>query len=186
MDKEYKEINDWVNTLEQCVYLLYDYKAKGELVKYNFNGHWIYSDAVTMDGAYIEVTGRNKADFDKFQEEQRQKLLADMEKAEQDAKANIPNWIERGHKLLPEDKWETWDKIVPIRASGLYHGMELDNTLEIQEILTSGDKNSFEKAKQCMENQGHSGMSWSLVCSIIKEFCTFGESFVDYLNRKEN
>lgn len=60
--------------------------------------------------------------------------------------------------------------------------MELDNILQIQEILTSGDKNSFDKAKDCMNEQGHSGMSWHLVCLMIKEFCDNGEKFVDYIN----
>lgn len=90
VNKEYKEIDIWVNTIEQCVYLLQEYKEKGKLVKYNFNGHWLYSDTVTMDSAYLEITGRNKADFDKFQKEQREKLIADMELAEQRANARIP------------------------------------------------------------------------------------------------
>ena len=41
-----------------------------------------------------------------------------------------------------------------------------------------------EKAKVYMEDQGHSGMSWSLVCAMIKEFCIHGEEFVMWLNKK--
>ena len=185
MEKNYRELNEWLSPLERCVDLLLEYKEKGELVKYNFNEHWLYSDTITMDSAFLEVTGKNKADFDKAQDEYFEKLRIESELAEKAAQENIPNWIEKGHKLLSEDKWEEWDKIVPIRASDLYHGMELDNTLQIQEILmTDYNEETFEKAKTCMENQGHSGMSWSLVCAMIKEFCIHGEEFVMWLNNK--
>ena len=186
MEKNYRELNEWLSPLERCVDLLLEYKEKGELVKYNFNEHWLYSDTVTMDSAFLEVTGKNKADFYKEQEEWREELRIESELAEKAAQENIPNYIEKGHKLLSEDKWEEWDKIVPIRASDLYHGMELDNTLQIQEILKNDySEESFEKAKKCMEEQGHSGMSWSLVCAMIKEFCIHGEEFVMWLNKKQ-
>lgn len=59
--------------------------------------------------------------------------------------------------------------------------MELDNVLQIQEILLEEKEESFNKAKKCMDDQGHSGMSWSLVCALIKEFCIHGKEFVAYL-----
>lgn len=183
MEKNYRELDEWLSTLEECVERLLQFKEKGELVKYHFNGHWLYSDTVTMDSAFLAVTGKNKADFDQFKKEYQEKLRKENELAKKAAQENIPNWIEKGHKVFAEDKWEEWDKIVPIRASDLYHGMELDNTLQIQEILTEYyTEESFEKAKNCMEKQGHSGMSWSLVCAMIKEFCTNGEEFVIWLN----
>lgn len=188
MGKNYRELDECLSSLENCVNRLLEFKKKGELVKYQFNGHWLYSDTVTMDSAFLEVTGKNKADFDQFQKEYWEKIRIESELTEKAAKAakeNIPNWIEKGHKVFTEDKWGEWDKIVPIRAKDLYHGMELDNTLQIQEILSSEySEESFEKAKKCMEEQGHSGMSWSLVCAMIKEFCTNGAEFVMWLNKK--
>lgn len=186
MERNYIELDEWLSSLERCVERLLQFKERGELVKYQFNGHWLYSDTVTMDSAYLEITGKNKNDFDKAQKEWREKLRIESELAEKAARENIPNWIEKGHKAFAEDKWEEWDKIVPIRAEDLYHGMELDNTLQIQEILSSEySEESFEKAKKCMEEQGHSGMSWSLVRAMIREFCTNGKEFVMWLNKKE-
>jgi hypothetical protein len=185
-NKEYKEIKGWWN-LEGCVKDLLRHKAKGELVKGNFNGHWLYSDTVTMDSAYLEVTGKTFDDYKKYEEE-RQSLIKKMEEKKQTAKENIPNWIDRGHKLFPQEKWKEWDEVVPIRAGDLYNGIELDNTLEIQEILIPVDSNNkekiFETTRKRMKAQGHSGMSWSLVCSMIKIFCTNGEEFVEWLNRE--
>lgn len=182
MEKNYRELDEWLSPLEKCVERLLSFKERGELVKYQFNGHWFYSDTITMDGAFLEITGKTKDEFDKFQKEYWEKLKRESELAEKAAQENIPNWIEKGHKVFSEDKWEEWDKIVPIRANDLYHGMELDNALQIQDILMGGNnEESFEKAKNCMENQGHSGMSWSLVCAMVKEFCVHGEEFIKWL-----
>lgn len=96
----------------------------------------------------------------------------------------IPHWIKRGHEILPKDKWEYWDEIVPIRAKDLYEGMELDCTLEIEEILKEKAENSFKRASNKLDSQGHSGMSYSLMKAMISEFCTNGKEFKKYLEGK--
>ena len=96
----------------------------------------------------------------------------------------IPYWIKRGHEILSEDKWEYWDEIVPIRAKDLYEGMELDCTLEIEEILKEKAENSFKRASNKLDSQGHSGMSYSLMKAMISEFCTNGKEFKKYLEGK--
>jgi hypothetical protein len=90
----------------------------------------------------------------------------------------VKMWIEKGHSILSKDKWDLWDKIVPIRLDDLYHGMELRCCLEICEILKTGD---FVKARQTMENQNHSGMSWGLVRSMIYNFAENGKEFAETL-----
>jgi hypothetical protein len=87
-------------------------------------------------------------------------------------------WIEKGNAILDEKYHETWAKCVPIRLSDLYQGMELGNCLEIVEQLNNGK--TVEEVKPLIENQGHSGMSFGLVCSMIKSFCDRGEEFVNY------
>ena len=121
-----------------------------------------------------------------IQEEYFEKLKIECSLAEKAAKENIPNWIKKGHQVFSKDKLEQWDKIVPIRAEGLYNGMELEHILQIQEILSAGySEKYFEKAKKCIEEQCHSELSLSLVCNMIKQFCTHGEEFVIWLNKKE-
>ena len=61
MEKKYREIEflcGW--NIERAVIELLEYKEKGELVCGEFNGHMLYSDTVTMDSAYLEITGKNK------------------------------------------------------------------------------------------------------------------------------
>ena len=80
---------------------------------------------------------------------------------------------------LDEKYRELWAKCVPIRLGDLYQGMELGNCLEIVEQLNNGK--TVEEVKPLIENQGHSGMSFSLVCSMVKSFCDRGAEFVSYV-----
>ena len=68
---------------------------------------------------------------------------------------------------------------VPIRLDDLYHGMELGCCLDIVKELNAGC--SLDVAKKIIEDQGHSGMSFGLVCSMVKSFCERGSEFVNYV-----
>lgn len=179
MKKEYKQLETYAGqTIENIVNKLLKYKENGELASCDFNGHELYSDTVTLNSAYMEITGRTKEEFDKAQEEWHKEY----ERQEREHKEKIPElsnfWIEEGKKVLNKDKWEYWGKIVPIRLGDLYHGMELEATLEIIKILNNND---FEKAKETFENQGHSGMSYGLVKNMIYNFSDKGNDFINYL-----
>lgn len=57
--------------------------------------------------------------------------------------------------------------------------MELGACLEIVTELNNGC--DLDKAKSIIENQGHSGMSFSLVCHMVKAFCNRGGEFVEFV-----
>lgn len=179
MSKRYLEIEFWGNTIEDAVNKLLEYREKGQLVCGEFNGVTLYSDTVTMDGAYKDITGKTKAEFDNVQQEWRN----DYKRKEKEHKDRIPEltkvWMEKGREILTEDKWEYWDQIVPIRLNDLYRGMELGSCLDIVKILNNNG--NLDEAKEEIENQGHSGMSFGLVCSMVKEFCERGSEFVEYV-----
>lgn len=80
----------------------------------------------------------------------------------------IDSYIERGKKVISEDKWESWEEIVPVRVSDLYHGMELDNALTILESYKEG--RDLDKVRKIFDDAEHSGWSAGLVASIIKKF----------------
>ena len=165
-------------SIEDAVLELIKYAHKGEFVCGDFNGNTLYSDTVSMDSAYKTINGLTMYES----KEKQRKWKENYDKEEKEFEASIPRleneWIEKGHLVLTEDKWELWDKCVPIRLGDLYHGMELGNCLEIVEILKNG---SFEEAKQSMDSQGHSGMSWGLVKSMVRSFSDKGEEFAEYL-----
>lgn len=180
MNNKYKEIEFLAgDTIAEVVKELLSYKEKGKLVCGTFNGVTLYSDTVTMDGAYKEIIGKTKAEFDKGQQEWKE----DYERQKQEHQEKIPElsevWEQKGREILTEDKWDYWNKIVPIRLSDLYQGMELGCCLDIVKILNNNG--TLDEAKEKIESQDHSGMSFGLVCSMVKEFCSRGSEFVYYV-----
>lgn len=103
------------------------------------------------------------------------------EREQKEHEAQIPaltkKWIEEGHKILDEKYWSLWEEIVPIRLGDLYRGMELKCCLDIVKQLNEGC--SLSKAKQMIESQNHSGMSFSLVRAMVKAFCDRGKAFAE-------
>ena len=179
MNKRYLEVEFWGCTVEDAVKKLLDYKEKGKLAYGEFNGVTLYSDTVTMDDAYTEITGRTKSEFDKEQQEWRENL----ERQQREHEEKIPEltkvWIQKGREILTEDKLEIWSEIVHIRLNDLYQGMELGACLDIVNILNNNG--ALDEAKEKIESQEHSGMSFGLVCSMVRELCERGNDFVEYV-----
>lgn len=156
-------------------------KAQTDMVCGTFNGQVLYSNVDDLDSAYKKITGKTKSEFDKAQK-QSHKLY---EKEKREYEESIPEltkeWIEKGLAVL-ERNTQDWIECVPIRLGDLYRGMELGASLEIIKELNSGC--DLEAAKTIIEGQGHSGMSYGLVCSMVKHFCDRGDEFVKYMNSK--
>lgn len=180
MDKKYTKIEFLAgNTIESAVKELINYKKQGLLAYGEFNGVTLYSDTVTMDKAYKEITGKTKSEFDREQQEWRENYERQKKKHEDKIPELSKFWMEKGREVLTQDKWEFWDEIVPIRLADLYQGMELGACLDIVSILNNNG--TFDEAKAKIEGQGHSGMSFGLVCAMVKEFSSRGNEFVEYV-----
>lgn len=89
----------------------------------------------------------------------------------------IYSWIERGQALIFPERYEDWEQCVQDSAKQLYHGLDLEAALEIMEVLDKGD--SIEEAKKILDDQNHSGMSESIVRSIIFHFSSKGPEFYE-------
>lgn len=172
---KYREIEFGLGNIESAVKEL---KRHNELVCGSFNGQILYSDIDDLNSAYVKITGKTKTEFDEAERIRHEEY----EEQERKHKEAIPEltkeWIEKGNKILDEQYRELWAKCVPIRLGDLYQGMELEMCLDIVKQLNNGC--TLEKAKEIIDSQGHSGMSFGLVCSMIKSFCDRGEEFVNY------
>lgn len=177
---KYRKLEFYYGSIEDFVYLLLHYKEKGELVYADFNGHRFYSDTVTMDGAYKEITGKTKAEFDYMVKEQEDAWEEQKREHETSIPKKTKYWREKARGIIKEDKLDHWDEIVPIRLKDLYQGMELGHCLDLAVLLKEG---AFEEAKEMLNNQGHSGMSYGLVCAMLKEFVDNGEEFLKFMGR---
>jgi hypothetical protein len=176
MKTNYREIQFGAGqSLETAIKELKKHK---DLVCGSFHGQMLYSDVDDIDSAFKKVTGKTKAEFDA----EREKEHLEYEKRKRKHKDAIPEltkeWIEKGNEILAEKYHENWSKCVPIRLSDLYEGMELKATLDIVKELNAGCE--LQTAKEIIEGQGHSGMSFGLVCSMVKSFCDRGSEFVSY------
>lgn len=117
------------DTLESAVYTLLAAKARGQHVWCYFNGHKLYSDNVTMDRVYLEVTGRTKKEFDQQLLESREQF----KKSRQEAKLEE----EQEAQLVLESKKKC---ALPITQELVIAGLKFiaENQTISQEELTAG------------------------------------------------
>lgn len=178
MHKELNEFYEWKKAKrEKC-------GNSDEFVVFaTFNGvEILHTD--TPDEISVKVTGKTVAE----REAARKAWEEEYDRKEQEHKAKIPELTEHYKKeargIIPEDKLELWDEIVPIRLNDLYHGMELNEWLKMISILNNHEltkEERFQLAKDIFDDAGHSGMSASLVLSGMKEFHPDGEEFVKFM-----
>lgn len=177
MEKNYREIKFNIGCdIEQAIKEL---KAHKDLVCGEFNGQILYSDVDDADSAYKKIVGKTKSEFDSEMKAENEKYKEEERKHKELIPELTKEWIQKGNTILDEKYRELWAKCVPIRLGDLYRGMELGNCLEIVEQLNKGE--SLEGVKPLIDNQGHSGMSFGLVCSMVSSFCDRGVEFVNYV-----
>lgn len=163
------------HTLDETVQCLIDLRTKGIKATCEFNGQKLDSETVTMDSAYQAVMGCTKAEHDK----QVEKMIQEREKENKDALDKIPQWIERGNKIIFPERQKDWAKCVERRAKGMYHGKDLEDALIIMESLDSNQ--DFKEAKKILSSQDHSGISFGIVSRILFEFSKKGPEFYEMI-----
>jgi hypothetical protein len=178
--KKYTEIKAFVGgDIDSAIAELNNYKEKGELAFIDFNGKKLYSDIDTLKSAYRKITGKTKIQFDRVQKKAHERYKKNNESHAKSIPRLTKEWIKKGNDILDEKYRENWAKCVPIRLGDLYKGMELDACLKIVNRLNCGC--TLDEARTMIDNQGHSGMSFSLVCAMLRSFCDRGNEFVDYV-----
>lgn len=179
-NKEYRKIDCGAgNTVEDAVKILKGMHMQGCKVYIDFNGHKLYSDTVTMDDAYMTITGKTKAEIEQDQLDWKEAYDKELKEHIEKIPEEEIQYRELAVGVLRDDKLEYWNKIIQVRLNDLYRGMELGCTLEIGDYLNNKD---FEGAKIALNNQGHSGMSYGLVKAMVKEFCNNSEEFLDIID----
>lgn len=179
MKKKYRQIEFGFGDIESAVNKLKKAWQKRELVCGVFNGTMLYSDIDDIDSAYKKITGKTKAECDEAERVRHEEYEESKRKHKETIPRLTKEWIERGNQVLDEKYRELWAKCVPIRLDDLYEGMELDNCLDLVLELNNGC--ALEDAKVIIDGQGHSGMSFGLVCSMVKSFCDRGSEFVAFV-----
>ena len=177
--KNYRKIELGFGDITSAIEKLKPFKESGELVYGEFNGKKLYSDIDDLNSAYLKITGKTKEECDELDRVWQEEYQAEKKKHEDSIPELTKHWIEKGNIILDEKYRDEWAKCVPIRLDDLYRGMELGATLDI--VLELNNNCTLEKAKEIIDNQGHSGMSYSLVCLMVKSFCERGNEFYSFV-----
>lgn len=151
-----------------------------------FNDHTIYSFE-TLDEIFQKIVGMTKDEYYKYAKEEEEKRQQELKTYKERIPELTTYYKDKARGIIPEDKLEFWDKIVPIRLNDLYRGMELQCLLDIITILNDENKTKEDRFNNCYElfyKQGHSGTSGIIVLSGLKQLHPLGYEFVNYFNNK--
>jgi len=180
METNYKKI-EFIpgENIESAIKELNQYKKRGVLVYGEFNGQKLYSNVDDLDSAFKKITGKTKSEFDEERKKENDKYK-ECQKKHKDAIPELTKeWIKKGDTILDEKYRQLWAECVPIRLDDLYQGMELQMCLDL--VIELNNKCTLDEAKTIIEGQGHSGMSFGLVCVMVKSFCDRGVEFSNYV-----
>ena len=138
---------------------------------------------MSLDECYLLVLGMTKNEYDLKIKEEQERYEYEKKKHEESIPELTDYWIKEGAKYLRTEDLEFWNKIVPIRLDDLYRGMELQCLIDIVKILNKSDNllDIFDEAKKEIDSQDHSGMSFVLICSMIRRFHKHGDEFVEMI-----
>ena len=151
-----------------------------------FNDHTIYSYE-TLDEIFQKIVGMTKDEYYKYAKEEERKYQEQLKTHKEKIPELILYYKDKARGIIPEDKLEFWDNIVPIRLNDLYQGIELQCLLDIITILNDENKTKEDRFNNCYElfyKQGHSGTSGIIVLSGLKQLHPLGYEFVEYFNNK--
>ena len=151
-----------------------------------FNGVILYSYD-TLDEVFKKVTGKTKKELYEYVKEEERKYQEQLKTHKEKIPELILYYKDKARGIIPEDKLEFWDNIVPIRLNDLYQGIELQCLLDIITILNDENKTKEDRFNNCYElfyKQGHSGTSGIIVLSGLKQLHPLGYEFVDYFNNE--
>jgi len=74
MKSKHKMIEVEAQNIDDMVAEFLEYHSRGEMVCTVFNGKTIYSDIVSIDSAYLDVTGKTKSEFEEFKRDEEKKI----------------------------------------------------------------------------------------------------------------
>ena len=177
-DKEYLYYHIGLVTVEEAIVELIKESVRKKLLLYClFNNVYLYSDEVSLDSAYKEITGKTYEEFQLARKQAHEEILRQNAEYEQKIPELTKAYIEKGHQIISPSYWTKYDEIVDASLHGMYKGFDLDCALELIQMLNNNEK-IFEVEKK-MSLQSHSGWSAAVVKHMVKDLCDRGIIFFE-------
>jgi hypothetical protein len=183
-DKQYAtevplKLKNKIKDIDSAVEVLEDERKRGLSVYYNFFGIRLYSCDITLDGAYLDVFRKTKAEVEKDLEDEKNAIYQKKQKEVNDKK---DGWIKRGEKMIYPEKFEKWHEFLDDEISDeISPGYRVEEMLEMMERLAQGE--SFETLYQTIEKAktpNYKYLGWPL-CNLAVN----GPEFYEYILMKE-
>lgn len=138
-----------------------------ELVFCEFEGVKLYSDTVSLDSAYKQITGKS------YQEYELASSLSPEEKM-------INDMIARGHRVIIESKWPEWDDYVPCSVNGIYAGKDIKGSLEIMESLSNDNSETGMRAAcKILKQYDYNSTLVKIIQHIVYQYYADGSKFIN-------
>jgi hypothetical protein len=169
-----------INGLSSAVKALEESRRIGLSEYFNYFGIKLYSCDITLDGAYLEIWGKTKAEYEKSQEEE---IAAEIEAELKKVNAKKPDWLKRGEELIYPEKIDKWYKFVEEAIlDEITPGYRVEEMLDMMERLARGE--SFEELYKIIEQDTTSKykyLGWPL-CDLAMNV----PEFYEYILNKEH
>ena len=171
----YKELIDDFNTIEEVVEALLKVKNKGERAYCEFSGVIFDSENVSMDYAYILLTGYKKREYEI---REGRKLIGAIDR--------IPEQIKRGRELIYPSRLQDWAMDVAKEAVSSTNGKVIDNALKIMTAIA--ENKPLEEVVDLYKKQFYIGdmiLSKDIVRSYVMKYSKNGYPFYEITHEGE-
>ena len=169
--------------LYEVVDKLIEYRNQGKRARYDFNGVILHSDDVTMDSAYLDVTGYTKEESDKKLKEEEENFDKQMEEEYAQAEDSKEEWIREGYELIYPERQDAWNNYVNEHVKSIFAGSEIRESLKLMKLLEEGAP--IIEVRRAMNDQNYSGYALELIRKSILVFSKRGPEFYKQTAYKE-
>ena len=114
--------------------------------------------------------GKTKGQYDKEMQDWRNEYERKEKEHKDSIPSLVPGYCDKARGVILEDQYDYWDKIVPIRLGDLYHGMELDCTLDLCKIMRDESMSYDKRLRKAYK---------TLVAHMLRTFCPDGNDLAD-------
>ena len=143
-------------TLDDVVYALIQANSDDFNYYYDFLGHVLESDTVTLEDAYLEVYGMTKEEYRKILKKDYETYEANLQKQfennRREAALRNERIHERARNIIPEDKMEIFEQAYKlVKTMNFYNINREEDFINLLEYLNSDDF-SLDTAAEMFKN----------------------------------
>ena len=161
--------------LYEVVDKLIEYRNQGKHARYDFNGVILHSDDVTMDSAYLAVTGYTKEEFDRKLKEEEENFDKQMEEEYAQAEDSKEELIREGYELIYPERQDAWKNYVDDHVKSIFAGSEIRESLKLMRLLEEGAP--IIEVRRTMNDQNYSGYALKMIRKAVLVFSKRGPEF---------